>query len=107
MNYRHKDMGPKYHVLKSYCNMLGWNSKEYIIKHLSRVDIELIRASKVFLFCSRCCTIEYDDSFLQSLNMFHLALMIKQPIILLKRIYFMKMVIIKLKTKCCFNLRIQ
>jgi hypothetical protein len=45
---------------------------------------------------------------LQSLNMFHLALMIKQPIILLEQtIYFMKMVIIKLKTKCCFNLRIQ
>jgi hypothetical protein len=38
--------------------MLGWNSKEYIIKHLSRVDIELIETVKVF-FILWMLTIEW------------------------------------------------
>jgi hypothetical protein len=54
MNYRHKDMGPKYHVLKSYLICWAGIPKEYIIKHLSRVDIELINEQvKSILFCSR------------------------------------------------------
>jgi hypothetical protein len=67
MNYRHKDMGPKYHVFKELF-VICWAGIPKRVHHktyLSRVDIELINEQvKVFYSAQDVVTIEYDeDSF--------------------------------------------
>jgi hypothetical protein len=67
MNYRHKDMDPKYHVFKELF-VICWAGIPRRVHHktyLSRVDIELINEQvKVFYSAQDVVTIEYDeDSF--------------------------------------------
>lgn len=64
MNFRHKDMSPKYHVFKELFVICwaGVPKKLRDITYLSRVDIELINEQiKLFYSAQDVVTIEYND----------------------------------------------
>jgi hypothetical protein len=103
MNFRHKDMAPKYKVFKELF-IICWAGTQKSAVNLSRVDIELINEQVKLFYSAQDVVAIYDEDSFTIMEYVPLGLNDKTSFTLGKQtIYFTRMAIIRLKAKCYFS----